>query len=99
MIIDKTSSWHLNGFPDIVTLGQQYNIGENPPLYSTLTLIAMQGHQTCILCLCDTFAWQLMILYSILVDFFPPPYIFLFAQAPILVYGSMVLLSTLVLSS
>ena len=27
----KTSSWHLNGFPYmIVTLGQQYNIGEKP---------------------------------------------------------------------
>ena len=34
----KTSSWHLNGFPSImvVTLGQQYNIGEKPTaiLYS-----------------------------------------------------------------
>ena len=27
----KTSSWHLNGFPDgSVTLGQQYNTGEKP---------------------------------------------------------------------
>ena len=28
----KTSSWHLNGFPYVmvVTLGQQYNIGEKP---------------------------------------------------------------------
>ena len=28
----KTSLWHLNGFPYdiIVTLGQQYNIGEKP---------------------------------------------------------------------
>ena len=26
----KTSSWHLNGFPDVVTLGQQYNVGEKP---------------------------------------------------------------------
>ena len=28
----ETSSWHLNGFPYImvVTLGQQYNIGEKP---------------------------------------------------------------------
>ena len=26
----KTSSWHLNGFPMVVTLGQQYNIGEKP---------------------------------------------------------------------
>ena len=25
---DKTSSWHLNGFPVVVTLGQQYNVGE-----------------------------------------------------------------------
>ena len=32
----KTSSWHLNGFPMVVTLGQQYNIGEKPTviLYS-----------------------------------------------------------------
>ena len=29
---DKTSSWHLNGFPDgiIVALDQQYNVGEKP---------------------------------------------------------------------
>ena len=41
---DKTSSWHLNGFPyGTVTLGQQYNVGRSPPLYSSLTLIAMQG--------------------------------------------------------
>ena len=27
----KTSSWHVNGFPPVVvTLGQQYNIGEKP---------------------------------------------------------------------
>ena len=26
----KTSSWHLNGFPVVVTLGQQYNTGEKP---------------------------------------------------------------------
>ena len=26
----KTSPWHLNGFPILVTLGQQYNIGEKP---------------------------------------------------------------------
>ena len=28
----QTSSWHLNGFPDgtVVTLSQQYNIGEKP---------------------------------------------------------------------
>ena len=30
----------------VVTLGQQYNIGEKPTVvYCTLTLIAMQGHQ------------------------------------------------------
>ena len=30
---NETSSWHFNGFPDgiiVVTLGQQYNIGEKP---------------------------------------------------------------------
>ena len=26
----KTSSWHLNGFPNVTTSGQQYNIGEKP---------------------------------------------------------------------
>ena len=26
----KTSSWHLNGFPDGITLGQQYSVGEKP---------------------------------------------------------------------
>ena len=27
---DKASSWHLNGFPYVVTLGQQYHVGEKP---------------------------------------------------------------------
>ena len=28
---DKTSPWHLNRFPDgLVTLGQQYDVGEKP---------------------------------------------------------------------
>ena len=26
----KTSSWHLNGFPIVVTLGQQYYVGDKP---------------------------------------------------------------------
>ena len=45
---DKTSSWHLNGFPDGVPSGQQYNTGNKPaPLCYTLTLLtAMQGHKT-----------------------------------------------------
>ena len=31
----------------IILLGQQYNVGEKPALlYCTLTLIAIQGHQT-----------------------------------------------------
>ena len=31
----------------VVTLGQQYNVGErDQPLYHTVTLIAMLGHQT-----------------------------------------------------
>ena len=36
-----------NGFPNVTTSGQQYNIGEKPSftMYSTLTLISMQGHQ------------------------------------------------------
>ena len=46
----KPSSWHSNGFPD----GINRNIGStdsiiprrSPPLCCTLTLIAMQGHQT-----------------------------------------------------
>ena len=40
----KTSSWHLNGFPDgrNIGLGHQTIIsGRNPPLYYTLTLIAI----------------------------------------------------------
>ena len=28
-----------------ITLGQQYNVGEKPTVYYTLTLIVMQGHQ------------------------------------------------------
>ena len=41
------SSWHIKGSLNVSSIGsiQQYNIGENPPLYSTLTLIVMQGHQ------------------------------------------------------
>ena len=27
---DKTSSWHLNVFPTVVTMGQHYNVGEKP---------------------------------------------------------------------
>ena len=42
----ETSSWHLNGFPYVVvTLGQQYNIGEKSTVM-LYALIAMQGHQT-----------------------------------------------------
>ena len=45
----KTSSWHLNGFPDDsnIELGQQYNVEEElTVIYCTLTtLIAMQGYQ------------------------------------------------------
>ena len=26
----KTSSWHLNGFPMVVALGQQYYVGDKP---------------------------------------------------------------------
>ena len=55
----------------VVTLGQQYNIGEKPTVtYCTLTLIAMQGHQ-------KNSEDKLMKLYSILV------YKLLFTQAPI----------------
>ena len=37
---DKTSSWHLNGFPVVVTLGQQCNVGEKPTvmLYTYLII-------------------------------------------------------------
>ena len=35
-----------NGFPNVTTSGQQYNIGEKPSvIYCTLTLISMHGHQ------------------------------------------------------
>ena len=39
--IDKKSySWRLNGFPDgIVTLGQQYNVGEKPTVIILYTYI------------------------------------------------------------
>ena len=33
------------GFPDVMTSGRQYNIGEKPSVILTLTLISMQGHQ------------------------------------------------------
>ena len=34
------------GFPNVITSGRQYNIGEKPSvIYCTLTLISMQGHQ------------------------------------------------------
>ena len=45
----QTSSWHLNGFtfPMVVTLGQQYNVGEKPTvMLYTFTLIAMQVRTT-----------------------------------------------------
>ena len=41
-------TWHLNGFPDGSNIGSTVSImsGRSPPLYySTLTSIAMQGHQ------------------------------------------------------
>ena len=43
----KTSSWDFKGSPMmVVTLGQQFNIGEKPAvILYTYTLIAMQGHQ------------------------------------------------------
>ena len=43
----KTSSWHLNGFPDGNNIDWVNSImsGRSPPLYCTLTLFAMQGHQ------------------------------------------------------
>ena len=41
-----------------------------------------------LLCLCDNFAWQLMILYSILVDLSPTFYCL---PRPLFLYGSMVL--------
>ena len=41
----KTSSWHLSGFPDGNNIGSTVMSERRPPLYCTLTLIAMQGHQ------------------------------------------------------
>ena len=45
---DKVTTWYLNGFPRVVTLGQQYNnVGEKPTvILYTYILIAMQSHQT-----------------------------------------------------
>ena len=44
----KTSSWHLNGFPDDGSnIGsQQYNTGEKPSVMLYTYINAMQGHQT-----------------------------------------------------
>ena len=44
----KTSSEHLNRFPDGSNIASTVRImsGRSPPLYCTLTLIAVQGHQT-----------------------------------------------------
>ena len=52
----------------------------------------------CLLCLCDTLAWQLVILYSILGGFFPP-YNFLFTQAPILVWldGTIIIINSTII--
>ena len=43
----KTSSWHLNGFAygRYIDWVNSITSGRSPPLYCTLTLIAMQGHQ------------------------------------------------------
>ena len=44
---NKTSSWHLNGFPDGNNTDWVNSIMSRRrlPLYCTFTLIAMQGHQ------------------------------------------------------
>ena len=45
---NKTSSWHLNGFPDGSSMDGVNSIiipGRNLPLCCTLTLIACKGHQ------------------------------------------------------
>ena len=41
---DKTSSWHLNGFPDVVTLGQQYNVGEKHTVVLLLHTYIINRH-------------------------------------------------------
>ena len=41
----KTSSWHLNGFPMVVTLGQQYYVGDKPTVI-LYTYVNRQGHHT-----------------------------------------------------
>ena len=40
----KASTWYLNGSPMVVTLGQQYNVGEKPPLLLYCTLIYINRH-------------------------------------------------------
>ena len=42
---DKNSPWHLNGFPKKSHRVNRIISGRSPPLYCTLTLITMQGHQ------------------------------------------------------
>ena len=39
----KTSSWHLNGFL-VVTLGQQYNIGEKPTVILCMYTYIINRH-------------------------------------------------------
>ena len=42
----KTSSWHLDGFPNGSNIGvNSVMSGRNPPLCCTLPLIAMQEHE------------------------------------------------------
>ncbi|CAN0279905.1 unnamed protein product [Ascophyllum nodosum] len=44
---DKISSWYLIGFPEGSIIGSTVCVGErNPPLYCTLTLIAMHRLKT-----------------------------------------------------
>ena len=47
--VDKTSSWHLNGFPDGSNiLGQQYNVGDKPTviLYTYINRHAATPNKT-----------------------------------------------------
>ena len=55
-------------------------IGRNPAsTRCNVNKLSCNPSFPCILCFCDILAWQLMILYSILVDFSPT----FFTQAPI----------------
>ena len=63
---NKTSSWHLNGFPSgSITLGQQHNIGEKPTviLYAYINRHAGTPEKQRIQKHCSTSSNMVVIIY------------------------------------